>query len=284
MGKMKLFFSYLIVDFLLTVVTIVSIVTTLRVGNASAYTPALIVLGLSAIFTPCELVKLQQIVESETVRKQKKKTQDQSASAKEDMAPTEMPVATATPLSSPQSNETSAGLPIDNSQYSHSKDQFENQPSAPPAEAIVNESNVTINVSDSARGIALMRQPHLAPEIFEQMWISLIRVGGFNKTVGNYPDLETVKIHLERQSFVIVASGLVGTGSNAAMRTFFYAFEDHQFGSRTIDPSVHCIFLAELIISWRDNNPQCVATFKCTQPGLVDDFAEHLNLNQLFGH
>ena len=59
--------------------------------------------------------------------------------------------------------------------------------------------------------------------------------------------------------------------------------KDHQFASRSIDPSVHCIFLAEFIVSWRDSHPQCSATFKCTHPGLVDDFAEHIQLEELFG-
>lgn len=288
-SKMKLFFSYLVADFLLTVIAVVSIVTTLKVGEASSYTPVLILLGLSAIFTPCELVKLQQIVESETIRKSRQKMQNkrksrgQPRSSPEGAAGTDMPVATATPLSSPKADLCPEGFEAHGLNSSGDSRPFETQPSAPPPEAMVNEVKVTVNASDSARGISLMRQPHLPPEIFEQLWLSLAQVGGLNQTVELYPDLESVKMHLEKQSFVIVASGLVGEGKNAAMRTFFYAVEDHQFASRSIDPSVHCIFLAEFIVSWRDSHPQCSATFKCTHPGLVDDFAEHIQLEGLFG-
>jgi hypothetical protein len=210
-------------------------------------------------------------------------TRNKPRSSPEGAAGTDMPVATATPLSSPKADLCPEGFEAHGLNSSGDSRPFETQPSAPPPEAMVNEVKVTVNASDSARGISLMRQPHLPPEIFEQLWLSLAQVGGLNQTVDLYPDLESVKMHLEKQSFVIVASGLVGEGKNAAMRTFFYAVEDHQFASRSIDPSVHCIFLAEFIVSWRDSHPQCSATFKCTHPGLVDDFAEHIQLEELFG-
>ena len=153
------------------------------------------------------------------------------------------------------------------------EDQYLNhQPSAPSEEALADSSHINIDL-ETQNAFSLIENPSLPPQEFEQMWLNMPKIGGLERAVDGIPALGNVREHLESHSFGVIASGFVGEDDFAAMRTFLFAIQDHQFATS--------IFLAEIVFASKSDLPQCIATFKCTQPEMLDAFVNRLALHKL---
>jgi hypothetical protein len=271
-SKLRSFFIYLVLDFVLTVVCILSIVLNMKAGEASLFTPMLILLGLAIVFTPCEIAKLLQIIESENIRKLNEKKARGIKGQGHMHDPEKMPTAMASPVASHLQSPES---------HPFGEDQFLNhQPSAPSEEALTDSTHINIDL-ETQNTFSLIENPFLPPQDFEQMWLNMPKIGGFEHAVEGIPALANVREHLESHSFGIIASGFVGEGDFAVMRTFLFAIQDHQFASRSINTTTTCTFLAEIVFASKSDLPRCIATFKCTQPEMLDAFVNRLALHKL---
>jgi hypothetical protein len=285
-SKVKTFFAYLILDFLLACWTVISILVGLERGEMDFYWFFVILCCFSIILIPCEIVKLCNIIDSEIKRKRiQKRTngrnnsidieskvshdiESKSSSGGDDNA---IPTAIASPVSTPQ---------IDTS-----INQF--KPSAPSIRSNNNGTDdLTLNgielhiANTETADFTLLNNPQLEPSQFEEMWVNMPSCGGFYSKIQYYPEIATMNEHLKKQGFGITASGLVGTGT----RLFLYGIEDHQFTSRPGYEQTSGIFLCELILTMSDDGKYfCKATYKCSKPGLADTFENYLMLHEMFG-
>ena len=297
-SKVRTFFVYLVLDFILACWNLVAILVNLKGGEIDFYWFFIIMCCLSIILIPCEIVKVVHIIDSEMQRKanekerktrrknngeqQRQQQQQRGMRQGEDIESKVSVDSIESKLTDGNGNMPTAVASPVNTNVGHMEtniNQF--QPSAP---ASLNGIELNIpthnNNNNNMYDFTLVKNAQLKAAKFEEMWVNMQPCGGFHSGIQYYPEISTLNEHLKSRDFGIIASGLVGTGT----RLFLYAIEDHQFTSRPGYEQASGIFLCEIVLSTSENGEYyCKATYKCSKPGLVDTFQNYLMLHEVFG-